>query len=228
MAVSSTFTNDYQVHEIFTEVLERCEIFGPAIQDIHLNSARTSLNLLFAEWQNRGLNLWAMDQQTQALSVSTASYSAPSGTVAIIQAVIRDTTDSNRETYITPVSRSEYLGFPTKTQTAKRPSVFYFERAMAPLIFLWPIVDAVGQTLVYYRLRALSDITTTLTQTAEVPQRWLEAMHAGCAAKMAVKWAPHRLIDLVPAADKSFELAASEDRERVPLRIAPDYSWDPL
>ena len=228
MAVSGLYANDYQVHEIFTEVLERCEIFGSAVQDIHLNSARTSLNLLFAEWQNRGLNLWAMDQQTQALSVSTASYAAPSGTVAIIQAVIRDTLDSNRETYISPVSRSEYLGFPTKTQTAKRPSVFYFERAMAPLIFLWPIVDAVGQTLVYYRLRALSDVTTTLTQTAEVPQRWLNAMCSGLAAKLAVKWAPHRLVDLIPLAKEAFDAAAMEDRERVPLRITPDYSWDPF
>src|SRR3990167_7285810 len=121
MTVSGTYTSDPNAAEIFTEVLERCEIFGPAVQDIHLDSARRSLNLLFAEWQNKGLNLWAMDQQTQALSLSTTNYAAPSGTVAVIQAVIRDTLDSNSETYITGVSRSEYLGFPDKTQTATRP-----------------------------------------------------------------------------------------------------------
>ena len=227
MAVSGLYANDYNSAEIFTEAFEQCEIFGSALTELHLDSARRSLNLLFSDWQNRGLNLWAMDQQTQALSLSTASYAAPSGTVAIIQAVIRDTLDSNREAYISPVSRSEYLGFPTKTQTAKRPSVFYFERAMAPLIFLWPIVDAVGQTLVYYRLRALSDVTTTMTQTAEVPQRWLNAMCSGLAAKLAVKWAPHRLVDLIPLAKEAFDAAAMEDRERVPLRITPDYDWSP-
>src|SRR3990167_10596250 len=121
MAVSGTYTHDLNAAEIFTEAFEQCEIFGPALTELHLDSARRSLNLLFSDWQNRCLNLWAMDQQTQALSLSTTNYAAPSGTVAVIQAVIRDTLDDNRETYITGVSRSEYLGFPDKTQTATRP-----------------------------------------------------------------------------------------------------------
>ena len=56
MATSGTTTFDLSIEEIIQEAYERC---GMATTSGHsLRSARTSLNLLFAEWANRGIHLW--------------------------------------------------------------------------------------------------------------------------------------------------------------------------
>ena len=47
---------DLSIEEIIQEAYERC---GMTTTSGHsLKSARTSLNLLFAEWANRGIHLW--------------------------------------------------------------------------------------------------------------------------------------------------------------------------
>ena len=66
---SSDFTPD--VAEFIEEAFERC-----GLQDrtgYQLKAARRSLNLLLAEWSNRGLNLWTIQKQTAALAASTTS-----------------------------------------------------------------------------------------------------------------------------------------------------------
>ena len=56
MAYSGTRTFNLQIEEIIEEAFERCglEVLG----GYDLKTARRSLNLMFSEWANRGLNLW--------------------------------------------------------------------------------------------------------------------------------------------------------------------------
>ena len=82
---SATFNPD------FTELAE--EAFDKAGVEMrsgyHLRSARRSLNTMFLEWANRGINLWTVESGTQALTAGTASYTLPSDTIDLIEHSIR-------------------------------------------------------------------------------------------------------------------------------------------
>ena len=68
---ASTADFNLSISEIIEEAFERC-----GIQDrsgYELKTARRSLNLLLAEWSNRGLNLWTIQKQTAALTANTTT-----------------------------------------------------------------------------------------------------------------------------------------------------------
>ena len=114
---ASTANFDLSIDEIVEEAFERC-----GLQDrtgYQLKTARRSLNLLLAEWSNRGLNLWTIKKQTASLTANTTSLSgtdlygsganAASEIVDITDLVIRDA--NNNEFSTTPISRSTYLNY---------------------------------------------------------------------------------------------------------------------
>ena len=72
MATSGSYDFELDVAEIIEEAYERCGLELRTAYDA--KTARRSLNLMFAEWANRGLNLWTVKQQTQALTQGTATY----------------------------------------------------------------------------------------------------------------------------------------------------------
>lgn len=223
MATSGTvtFSDTTDFGDLFTEAYERCGIFGPDLATIHLESAQRTGNLLFSKWSNLQPRLWAVDQQTQVLTADDGQYDLASGTVAVLEAAIRFESLDRR---ISPISRAEYLSISNKAQSGQ-PTCYYVQRTITPVIFLWPVQDASGYTLVYNRARIQYDVSATFSQTADTPNRWMEAMASGLAAMLAVKWAPDRVGMLEAQADKAFAQAVAEDRERVPLRIVPDLTW---
>ena len=132
---ASTANFDLSIDEIVEEAFERC-----GLQDrtgYQLKTARRSLNLLLAEWSNRGLNLWTIQKQEKALAATTTSLSGTNlfGTgasdssqiVEITDMVIRDS--SNNEYSCSSISRSTYLNYTVKT-TSGRPTQYYFEKTI--------------------------------------------------------------------------------------------------
>ena len=66
MATSTTASFDLDLNEIVEEAFERA---GSELRSGYdLRTARRSLNLLFADWANRGINLWTIDSSTQVLT----------------------------------------------------------------------------------------------------------------------------------------------------------------
>ena len=59
-------------------------------------SARRSLNLLFSEWANRGINYWTVQQRTLTLATDTSSYDLPAGVLDLLDVVIYDSADATR------------------------------------------------------------------------------------------------------------------------------------
>ena len=87
MVTSSTAAFDLDLNEIVEEAFERA---GSELRSGYdLKTARRSLNLLFAEWANRGINLWTVESGSQLLTSGTASYNLPVDTVDLIEQVIR-------------------------------------------------------------------------------------------------------------------------------------------
>ena len=110
MATSSSRDFDLDVAEIIEEAYERCGIEIRTGYDA--KTARRSLNLMFADWANRGLNLWTVTQATQSLTSGTASYSFSTNFTDLLDVVIRDSNSTDFS--ISRISRSEYLNIPKK------------------------------------------------------------------------------------------------------------------
>jgi hypothetical protein len=121
------------------------------------------------------------------------------------------------------ISRSDYLDFPNKTDQG-RPSQFYFDRQIAPVINLWQTPENSTDQLVYYYVRRIEDVDT-LTNTTGIPFRFYPCMVAGLAYYLAVKRAPERVQMMKTIYEEEFQRAANEDEGRVPLMLRPSIRY---
>lgn len=223
MATSGTY--DFGTTEqidIITEAYERIGRAPTSLAANDIDSARRSVNFLFSEWANNGPNLWEVDLVALPLVAGQASYTLDVETVYLLQVYTRTTSGGiNTDLMIQPISRAEYAALPNKLQTAQRPTQFYFQRTTTPSLYVWPVPTTDDVTLYYYRMKIQQD-AGAFTDSLDAPNRWMEAIAAGLAVKLAVKFAPDRLPFLEGQAQKSYDMACAEDRERVPLRITID------
>ena len=218
MATSGSRDFDLDVAEIIEEAYERCGLELRTGYDA--KTARRSMNLMFADWANRGLNLWTVKQGTQALTAGTATYTFTSDYTDLLEVVVRR---SGVDYELSRMSRGEYLTLPNKT-TQGRPSQYYYNRQINPQITLWATPDSSTDTLVYYFVQRIEDVDT-LANTADTPFRFLPCMVAGLAYYLALKRAPERVQMLKSMYEEEFQRAADEDEDRVPLKLQPSVSY---
>tara|TARA_R110000823_G_scaffold203089_1_gene333946 strand:+ start:66 stop:731 length:666 start_codon:yes stop_codon:yes gene_type:complete len=214
MTTSGTRVFNLDVGEIIEEAYERCGIEVRTGYDAR--TARRSLNLMFADWANRGLNLWTVAQATTNLVQGTSTYTLLPDVVDMLEMVLRrDGTDYE----VQRISRGDYLNFPNKTDQG-RPSQFYFNRQIDPVITLWQVPENSTDQLVYYYVQRIEDVNT-LVNTTELPFRFFPCMVAGLAYYLSMKRAPERLQILKAVYEEEFMRAADEDQDRVPLKLQP-------
>ena len=218
MATSNSRDFDLDVGELIEEAYERCGLERRSGYDA--KTARRSLNLMFAEWANRGLNLWTVKQATQALTQGTSSYTLSNSVVDLLEVTLRrNSTDFE----ITRISRGEYLTVPNKT-TQGRPSQYYFDRQIAPIINLWATPENSTDQLIYYYVQRIED-ADTLVNTTDMPFRFYPCMVAGLAYYIGMKRSPERLQMLKSVYEEEFQRAADEDEGRTPLKLQPSLDY---
>jgi hypothetical protein len=217
MATSGTTTFDLAIDDIVEEAFERC---GMRMQSgYQLSSARRSLNLMFLDWANRGLNLWTIEEQIYPL-VGTAEITLDADTVNVLSAVIRDYSQSpSVDITIDRISREEYLNIPDK-QTGARPAQYYVQRANPTKVFLYPRPNG-PYSLVYYRIRRIED-AGAYTNTADVNFRFLPCLVSGLAYYLSLKFAPDRTVGLKQIYEEDFTRAALEDRDTASVSFVPE------
>ena len=214
MATSGTKTFSINTGELIEEAYELAGLELRTSYDAQ--TARRSLNIMFADWANRGINLWTVAQVTLELVESTASYTLNAYDIDVLDAVIRrDSTDIS----IDRISRSEYLGIPTKT-TEGRPSQFYVERLDTPKLHLWPTPENSTDKFISYRIQRIDDVTAS-AEDQEVPSRFIPPMVNGLAYQVAMKKNPQMAGVLKVEYEESFARAADEDRDRASIHITP-------
>ena len=130
MAVSGSTDFNIDAAEVIQEAYERCGLQEITGKD--LRTAVRSMNLLMAEWANRGLNLWTIQLGTQAMTASDPDYSLDTNIIDLLEVSIRDS--NNLDTSLARLSRADYHMLPNKSTTGK-PSQFYFERTTTPTLF---------------------------------------------------------------------------------------------
>jgi|TARA_R110002072_G_scaffold1086_1_gene9049 hypothetical protein len=221
MAQSGTVAFRPDVEEIIAEAFERCGIDPQTQTGDRAVSARRSLNLLFSEWANRGINYWALSQNTLTLvNGQTTPYTLPVGTIDILDAVIRDSSGTDTsDQIINRVSISDYNQLPNKTSSGK-PSQYMLDKQYTPILYIWQIPDVSTYSLVYWSINQLEDVTAS-NQDADIPYRWSECICAGLASKLSLKYATEKFSILNEMYERSFNFAASSDNDGVSLRVQP-------
>ena len=214
--------------ELVEEAFERCGAEMRTGYD--LRTARRSLNLLFADWANRGINMWTFEQGSIVLIPGQATYDLPANTVDLMEHVIRTgagSASTQADLNITRISVSTYATIPNKLQQA-RPIQVWIERLQPnPRITVWPTPDNTQTyTFVYWRLVRIDDAGNGVN-TMDVPFRFLNCMVAGLAYYLALKIpnAVQRLDVLKAQYDEAWELASSEDREKAAVRFVPRHMF---
>jgi hypothetical protein len=221
MATSGTAAWTPDLTDIVDEAFARCGAEPRNGWDF--KTARTSLNLLFSEFANKGLNLWTFESGTLPLVAGTPTYNLPVDTVDIIEHSLRTGTgESQVDLTMTRISVSQYNHIPNKT-TQGRPLQVFVERLITPRVTVWPVPDTVQPySLVYWRMRRVQDAGDG-GNTQDIPYRFLDAIIAGLAYKLSMKLpgAFDRVPLLKAQYDESFTLAAEEDRDRASVSFTP-------
>lgn len=225
MATSGSTTFNLDLVEIVEEAFERCGLEVRSGYD--LRTARRSLNLMFADWANRGLNMWTMDQGSIVLTPGVSTFALPTDTVDLLEHVIRTGSGTSQtDIAIARISQSNYATIPTKT-TQGKPIQVLITRTATPSVTVWPVPDANGPyTLVYWRLRRIEDAGAG-ANTMDVPFRFLPCMVAGLAYHLCLKLpgAGDRLNVLKAQYDEAWTAASDEDREKASVRLVPRLGW---
>ena len=214
MAVSGSTDFELDVADYVEEAFERCGLEARTGYD--LKTATRSLNLMLADWANRGLNQWTIQQRTISLVKSDGEYSLDPDVIDILAVVVRrDGTDFN----ISRVSRDEFLAIPTKT-TEGRPTQFFLDRQITPNLKIWPLPENSTDVIVYDSLTRINDADTA-KNTMEVPFRFYPCLAAGLAYYLSLKRAPERVQMLKAVYEEEFRRAIDEDRDRASFQISP-------
>mgnify|MGYP001570363465 CR=1 FL=1 len=226
MATSGTTAFSPDLAELVEEAFERAGLESFNGYDLH--TARRSMNFLLLEWAAMGINMWTVEQGTQALPASDGQYDLPTDTVDLLEAHIRTGTGTSQvDQALERISFSVYASIPNKNTTG-RPVQYYVQRnTTTSTVDLWPIPDsAATYTLVYWRMRRIQEAGAGGAYTQDVPFRFIPALVSGLAYHIALKKSkdPTRIVGLKTVYEQDLRLAQTDDRDRSSWFLRPHVS----
>ena len=226
MATSGTHTFNLDLSDIMEEAYDLC---GSELRTGYdFRGAKRALNLVFLEWQNKGLNLWTVEQATASIVAGTNTYAAESSAVEIVDAFIRtDAGDVNSQfdQTLTRISRTEYQHQSNKL-TQSKPTQFYVDKGASSInIVLWSTPDdSETYTLVYDYIQRIEDTGNVASNNADVPARYLPCLTYALAYNLACKMpeAQNRVPMIKQRYDELWRDVADADREKASVRFVPN------
>ena len=223
MATSGTTSFDLSIEEIIQEAYERC---GMTTTSGHsLKSARTSLNLLFAEWANRGIHLWKVALHENALVSGQAAYAVDSDVSDVLEALVSTTAAAaesvnTQDGALTTLDRSAYSALPNKLALGKL-SQYHVVRVKIPQIYLYQAPNLHTYTTLKYDVIKRIEDTGAYTNDGDVVYRFLPCMCAGLAYYLAMKKAPNLVQQNKLIYEDQLKRALDEDGQRASTYITP-------
>jgi len=229
MATSGTTAFNLDLSDILEEAYELCGLKMNSGYDY--KTARRGLDLLFLEWQNKGLNLWTIEQGSATLTAGTSSYTADSSALDIVDVFIRtDAADTTKQfdQRLNRISRTEYA-HQAKKLTQSKPTQFFVDKDNDSVkIVLWATPDSTQTyTLVYDYVKRIEDVGTVGTNNADVPSRYLPCLTYALAYNLACKSpeAQQRVPMIRQRYVELWDEVTEADREKAPVRFVPDVSF---
>ncbi len=226
MTSSGTYSFRPSNGEIVLAAFERDRIRAPELRQEHMATARREANLMMVKLSNFTPNLWEVVRTQTTLTSGTATYAVTPQTIMVLDAsiVLNFGAANESRRYITPISRTEYLSYANQ-QTPGAPTVFWFDRLIAPTITFYPVPDQNGPyTFDWFGCTQIQDVNLAGGETPDVPYRWFDCLVADLAHRLSRTYAPEleqlRKID----ADEAWKIAATQDTENVPFQLSPGIS----
>ena len=224
MATSSSKNFEPDVAEYIEEAFERCGIELRTGYD--LKSATRSLNIMLAEWANRGLNQWTVTEKTVAMVASTSTYNIDStnstAPIDVLDVFIRETSGSETtDIPLSRLSRAEYSHVTNKSTTGK-PNQYFVDKQLSPTVTVYPVPDLSSKYTLHMNVLTRMDDADSATNTMDLPFRFYPCLTAGLAYYMSMKRAPQLTGQLKAIYEEEFNRALSQDEERSSFHISPN------
>jgi hypothetical protein len=218
MATSNSTDFEPNVAEFIEEAYERCGLELRTGYD--LKTAVRSVNLMLAEWANRGLNQWTIEQATQTVTQGTTEYTLNANIIDILDVVVRRTVNNvQTDISISRVGRSEYLNIPNK-ETQSRPTQYFLDKSIVPILKVWPAPENSTDVLVFNKIVRMDDADAA-TNNIDMPFRFYPCFVAGLSYYLSLKKAPQLTPQLKALYEEEFRRAADQDEDRASFRIRP-------
>lgn len=218
--------------DILLESFSRNQIHATALTRDHMVNARRSLNLELQSWSNRGVNMWEVNLLSITLASGTAQYDMPQETVSALDVYYSQVnglgTGQNLDRIMLPISRSQYAAISNK-MTPGTPTTYWFDRLTPiPTMTVWQPPssgqDSPNYLLKVYYLRRVQDANITSGQTPDIPYRFIDALCAGVATRLAVKYMPSKYQMLKAEAKEAWDWATYTDQENAAWHVTPSIS----
>jgi len=132
-----------------------------------LRTARRSMNLMTIEWQNRGINMWTIEQGSFTMVPGLNTYPLPTDTIDLLDHVIRtnaNQTSNQADLTITRISVSTYATIPNKL-TQARPIQVWVQRLSGETN---PLYDQTGTAVTLSSSIGATDTTITISSAVNL------------------------------------------------------------
>jgi len=171
---------------VFSESFERAGISAKTLGNDHFESAFRSIALLLnSEWLTLGIRTYQFVELNFTTTVNVPQITLPTGLLTISDAILRR---DSRDTPINPMSRQEYLEIPDKTQQG-RPDRYLVDRQYNQVVMtVWRSPENSTDQIFYWAMMNTAQPGDDLSFQLQTRPEMQEALHAGLAAKLALKF----------------------------------------
>ena len=211
--------------DVATAIEEAYELAGlEARTSYDAVTARRSLNIMFADWSNRGIQMWQITKVELTLTEGTSEYTINSYDIDILDAYIQKTVSGIVTDYaLDRVDRNEFISIPNKA-TKARSTEYWLERLKTPVIHLYPTPENSTDKLIYYVWLRIEDNTTQIDDV-DIPSRFMPCLVSGLAYYLCLKKNAQKLPVIKEQYEQDLANAIAYDEDRSPLRLVPKYEY---
>ena len=222
MATSGTRTFNLDVATAIEEAYELAGLEARTSYDAI--TARRSLNIMFADWSNRGIQMWEVTKTEVTLTEGDNDISINAYDIDILDAYIQRTVNDVVTDYpLDRIDRNEYVGIPNKA-TKSRPTEFWLERLKTPVIHLYPTPENSTDKLIYYVWQRIQDATASVND-ADIPSRFMPPLVSGLAYYLCLKKNVQKLGILKEQYEQDLLNALKFDEDRASVHLVPRHEY---
>jgi hypothetical protein len=211
--------------DVATAIEEAYELAGlEARTSYDAVTARRSMNIMFADWSNRGIQMWEVTKVELTLTQGTNEYTLNSYDIDVLDVYIERTENNVVTDYtLDRVDRNEYVNIPNKA-TQARPTELWVERKKSPVIHLYPTPDNSTDKLVYYVWQTIEDSSAQVNDV-DIPTRFMPCLVSGLAYYLCLKKNVQKLPVIKQQYEQDLTNALRYDEDRSPLRLVPKQEY---
>ena len=211
--------------DVATAIEEAYELAGlEARTSYDAVTARRSMNIMFADWSNRGIQMWEVTKIELSLIEGTNEYTINSFDIDVLDAYVERTVGGVVTDYpLDRIDRNEYISIPNKA-TQSRATEFWLERQKSPVIHLYPTPENSTDKLIYYVWRTIEDAAASVN-SVDIPTRFMPCLVSGLAYYLCIKKNVQKLPVIQALYERDLANALRYDEDRSNIRLVPKQEY---